>query len=134
MISCRCCITKPGPKISSYIIQRLINLLFFFYRYYSFIYCLLTACLTISIFSPQNAISILLNSSSNRIDSNASINLSNVQPSLNLFNNKNATTLVDMIGVDWDESESGYKNNIQISKKLFYKRVERIEKVHYILI
>lgn len=49
---------------------------------------------------------MLLNSSSSRIDSNASTNLSNVQPSLNLFNSKNATTLVDMIGVDLDESGS----------------------------
>jgi len=60
----------------------------------------------ISILSPQNATFLLLNSISSHIVLNASTNLSSVQPSLNLFNNKNATTLVDMIGVDLDASES----------------------------
>jgi hypothetical protein len=60
----------------------------------------------ISILSPQNATFLLLNSISSYIELNASTNLSSVQPSLNLFNSKNATTLVDMIGVDLDASES----------------------------
>jgi len=60
----------------------------------------------ISILSPQNATFLLLNSISSYIELNASTNLSSVQPSLNLFNSKNATTLVDMIGVDLDASEN----------------------------
>lgn len=68
----------------------------------------------ISMLFPQNATSFFINNSF-RIKSNAWTNLSNVQPSLNIFNSKNATTLVDIIGVDLDESESDY-NGHQIIK------------------
>lgn len=56
--------------------------------------------------SPQNATSRLLCSNSDLITSKASTNWSKVQPSLNLLSNKKATTLVDMIGVDTEQSVS----------------------------
>lgn len=63
----------------------------------------------ISILSPQNAISFLRLSKSCLIKSHALINLSKVQPSRNLFKSKNATTFVDIIGVEVEQSKNRFR-------------------------